>query len=199
MTKYSFEFKLKVVNDYLSGKGGYRFLSSKYSLPHNKMVFDWANAYKEFGELGLQRKRKKAVYDFNFKLSAVNLYLTSEWSYREVANHLNINNHTLIVRWVKEYRQNGDCFSVPKSQRRPREEISVPQEKVKKSSKKLTELEQQLAETQKELLYLRVENEYLKGLRRLRMERQTRKNPDLFKASKDSLSSLSKSSSKPHY
>ena len=29
--KYSFEFKLKVVEEYIAGKGGYIYLTSKYS------------------------------------------------------------------------------------------------------------------------------------------------------------------------
>lgn len=72
----------------------------------------------------------------------------------------------------------------------------MSQEKSEKPKEKLSDLEQQLADAQKENLYLRVENEYLKGLRRLRMEQQMRENPDLFKASKDNLSSHSNSSSK---
>lgn len=80
MTKYSFEFKLKVVNDYLSGIGGYQFLSTKYGLPNIEMVHKWVNAYKEYGTEGLRRKRQNNVYDSDFKLNAVNLYLTSEKS-----------------------------------------------------------------------------------------------------------------------
>ena len=38
MAKYSFEFKLKVVNDYLSGVGGYRFLTDKYHVKDRKQI-----------------------------------------------------------------------------------------------------------------------------------------------------------------
>ncbi|MEF2825099.1 MAG: transposase, partial [Peptococcaceae bacterium] len=33
MAKYSFEFKLQVVNDYLNGNGGYQYLAQKYGIP----------------------------------------------------------------------------------------------------------------------------------------------------------------------
>ena len=195
MPKYSFEFKLKVVNDYLSGVGGYRFLTDKYHVKDRKQIRNWVNAYKEFGVAGLQRKRQNSAYDSKFKLNAVNLYLTSEKSYREVANQLGINNSALVARWVLDYRQKGEFAFVQKPRGRPRKEGSVSQSKPKKSNEERSELERQLAEAQKENLYLRVENEYLKGLRRLRREQAMRENPDLFKASNDDSSSPSSSSS----
>ncbi|SFL47905.1 transposase [Lactococcus garvieae] len=196
MTKYSFEFKLKVVNDHLSGVGGYRFLTDKYHVKDRKQIRDWVNAYKEFGTEGLRRKRQNKTYDSNFKLNAVNLYLTSEMFYREVANQLNLNNPALVTRWVRNYRQKGGVAFVSKPRGRPRKEGAVIQSKTKNPKKKLSELEQQLIETQKELLYLRVENEYLKGLRRGRREQQMREKPDLFKASKENSSSPCDFSSK---
>ncbi len=51
------------------------------------------------------------------------------------------------------------------------------------------ELKEKLEKIKKELLYLKAENEYLKGLRRLRMEQRMRENPELFTTSKDRLSS----------
>lgn len=195
MAKYSFDLKLKVVNDYLSGKGGYRFLSNKYGISDFKQVQIWVTAYKELGAIGLQRKRQNAVYDFKFKRNAVNLYLTSEKSYREVATQLSINNPALITRWVLDYRQKGESAFVQSPRGRPRKGENVSQSKPEKPKEERSELERQLAESQKELLYLRVENAYLKGLRRLRMEQQMRENPDLFKASNDNSSSLSSSSS----
>lgn len=197
MTKYSFEFKLKVVNDYLSGIGGYQFLSAKYGLSNHEMIHKWVNTYKEFGTEGLRKKRQNNVYDSDFKLNAVNLYLTSEKSYREVANQLGMNNRSLIVRWVQDYRQKGDFAFVPRPRGRPRKEGTVAQSKLKKPKVELSKLERQLAEAQKENLYLRVENEYLKGLRRLRMEQQMRENPDLFKTSRENSSSPFDSFSNP--
>lgn len=195
MAKYSFEFKLKVVNDYLSGVGGYRFLTNKYHVKDRKQIRHWVNAYKEFGTEGLRRKRQNKTYDSNFKLNAVNLYLTSEASYREVANQLSLNNPALITRWVRDYRQKGEFAFVSSPRGRPRKEGTVAQSKEKKPKEGLSELERKLAEAQKELLYLRVENEYLKGLRRLRMEQQMREKLDLFKASKENSSSPFDSSS----
>ncbi|WP_423202030.1 IS3 family transposase [Lactococcus lactis] len=162
MTKYSFEFKYKVVQEYLSGEGGYQFLSNKYGISHLELVHQWVNRYNEFGVAGLQRNRQRTAYDSNFKLNAVNLYLTSKKSYREVANQLELNNPALITRWVIEYRQKGEFAFISKPRGRPRKEGKVTQSKPRNSKKELSELEQQLAEAQKENLYLQVENEYFK-------------------------------------
>ncbi|MCI3861528.1 transposase, partial [Lactococcus garvieae] len=62
MAKYSFEFKLKVVNDYLSGVSGYLFLTDKYHVKDRKQIRNWVNAYKEFGTEGLRRKRQNKTY-----------------------------------------------------------------------------------------------------------------------------------------
>ncbi|EHK0894549.1 IS3 family transposase, partial [Enterococcus faecalis] len=50
MAKYSFEFKLKLVHDYLSGQGGLRFLAKKYGFKDSSQISKWINAYKELGE-----------------------------------------------------------------------------------------------------------------------------------------------------
>lgn len=187
MAKYSFEFKLQVVQDYYSGVGGKRFLAKKYGITP-KQVAVWKNIYKEFGALGLQRKRQNTVYSTQFKINAVNLYLTSEFSYREVSNQLNINNPALVTGWVTKYREKGElAFSKPRG--RPGNDPPMPQYKQKKKSSSLSTAEHELAKLQNENLNLRMENECLKGLRRLRMEQQAKENPDLFKTSKDNISS----------
>jgi len=39
MAKYSFEFKLKIVQEYLDGKGGYGFLAELYAgKPNQRLV-----------------------------------------------------------------------------------------------------------------------------------------------------------------
>lgn len=59
MAKYSFEFKKKVVLEYINGEGGTQYLSTKYGLGSNSQLRKWLAAYKEFGDEGLKRSRKK--------------------------------------------------------------------------------------------------------------------------------------------
>lgn len=50
MAKYTFELKLKIVHDYLDGKGGSDYLAKKYSVKAPSQVKRWINAYQVFGE-----------------------------------------------------------------------------------------------------------------------------------------------------
>jgi len=47
-TKYSYEFKTIVVEDYLSGKsGGYKAVSQKHGLKSKTQVEEWVKIYRE--------------------------------------------------------------------------------------------------------------------------------------------------------
>ncbi|MBU5310603.1 transposase, partial [Tissierella carlieri] len=85
MAKYSYEFKMKVVEEYLAGKDGFAFLSEKYNISSTRDLQKWVSAYNQFGSDGLMRKRKNQTYSFEFKLHVVELYLTTEVSYQDLA------------------------------------------------------------------------------------------------------------------
>ncbi len=101
MAKYSFEFKLKLVHDYLSGQGGLRFLAKKYGFKNSSQINKWINAYKELGEEGLLRSRKSKNYSVQITLDAIEL------SCQKVANLLKMNNPSLIANWLRMYRKFG--------------------------------------------------------------------------------------------
>ena len=81
MAKYSTEFKIKIVKEYLESNISYQNLSDKYSLPDKILIRTWVNAYKSQGYEGLKVKRQNTQYSLEFKLNVVNLYLTGEMSY----------------------------------------------------------------------------------------------------------------------
>lgn len=177
MTKYSFELKLKVIQDYENGLGDCDYLANKYQVKNEAIVRRWVKAYKELGAVGIQRKRQNTVYSTQFKLNAVNLYLTSEKSYREIAHELGMNNPPLLTRWVSDYRKKGE-FAFSKVRGRPRKEADLPETSIKKTKDEVTQTKQELAKLQNENLNLRMEVEYLKGLRRLRQEQHKREKPE---------------------
>ena len=118
MAKYSYEFKKKVVQEYLDGKGGYGCLAKKHNIPDESQLRRWINAYKEFGDDGLLRSRQNKNYSFQFKLSVVKLYLSNEVSYQELALSQGINNLSLIARWVNDFRIAGPDALRPKKKGR---------------------------------------------------------------------------------
>lgn len=119
MAKYSTEFKMKVVKEYLESKNSYKSLSEKYKLSHQEIVKRWVNAYKSQGYEGLKIKRENTQYTLEFKLNVVNLYLTGEMSYQSLANELKINNPSMVTRWVNDFRKKGIEGLKPKKRGRP--------------------------------------------------------------------------------
>ena len=174
MAKYSYEFKLKVVQAYLQGEGSYGYLAKKYNIPAQQNIEAWVHTYKEFGKEGLMRSRKNKDYSFQFKLSVVELYLSSEVSYQELALSQGINNSSLIARWVNDFRISGPDALRPKKKGRKKtlniKEFKKPSQSNKEKS--VDTSAERIKELEDELLKLRIENAYLKELRRLRLEEE---------------------------
>lgn len=168
MAKYSFEFKMEVVKAYLSGDGGYGYLAKKYSIPADSIIVRWVKAYQSLGEDGLIRKRQNGKYSLDFKLNVVESYLTTELSYQELALSVGINTPSLITAWVKTFREFGiDGLNI--KQGRP----SKMKSKDKDNSKSIETEDVDvniLKDLEQENLKLRIENAYLKELRRMRLE-----------------------------
>ncbi|WP_419182591.1 transposase, partial [Lysinibacillus fusiformis] len=47
MAKYSEEFKIHVVNEYMKGPLGYKLLAKKYDIPNHSQIKRWVHAFKE--------------------------------------------------------------------------------------------------------------------------------------------------------
>ena len=102
----------------------------------------------------------------------VESYLTNEISYQELAIQVGINNPSMIARWVNEFKiagpealrshKKGRKSTLNKSQTK-KTDTQVQQPMVDISVEHVQELED-------ENLKLRIENAFLKELRRLRLE-----------------------------
>lgn len=191
MSKYSFEFKKKVVKAYLNGEGGYGYLSKTYGVPAQSKIVEWVHNYQKFGDVSLIRSRKNQTYSFEKKLFVVELYLSSEISYQDLALQEGITNPSMIVNWVKRFRVAGPDALRPHKKGR-RKTLEKPEKKsstlpiespVDTSAEHVKELED-------ELLKLRIENAFLKELRRLRLEDEAkmRERRESSTVSEDSLS-----------
>lgn len=179
MAKYSFEFKKKIVKKYLDGEGGRPYLATKYGVASGTLIRRWIQAYKVLGDEGLMRSRKNKKYSFNFKMNAVELYLTSDISYSELANALKINNPTLLAKWINDYRTAGPDALKPKKRGRKKnmadkKNKSLPEKKNKENIVDLKD--EKLRQLEKENLRLRIQNAYLKELRRLLEEEENPQN-----------------------
>ena len=175
MPKYSFEFKKKVVEAYLRGEGGSSYLAKKYGVKNKRQVLNWVHYYAEFGDEGLRRSRGNKTYTFEFKLNAVELYLSSEVSYQELALSQGINNSALPAKWVNDFRIAGPDALRPKKKGRKKSLDSKIKNKTTVQTVDETTVDtsaEHVKQLEDELLKLRIENAYLKELRRLRLEEE---------------------------
>ena len=162
MAKYSFDFKKKVVLEYINGEGGTQYLSTKYGLGSNSQLRKWLAAYKEFGDEGLKRSRKKENYSFEKKLSVVELYLSSEISYQDLALQEGITNPSMIVNWVNRFRVAGPDALRPRKKGRKKtlntsddntQNKLVEESSVDTSAEHVKELEEELLKFKNRTFY----------------------------------------------
>ena len=175
MAKYSYEFKKIIVQDYLAGKGSYRYLGEKYAIPW-EYVRKWVRNYNTNGDESLLRSRKQSKYSFEYKLHVVELYLSSEVSYQELAISQGIKNNALVSKWVNDFKIAGPDALRPKKKGRKKSLDSKIKEKTAVQTVNEITVDtsvEHVKQLEDELLKLRRENAYLKELRRLRLEEET--------------------------
>ena len=175
MSKYSYEFKKKIVLEYLAGEGGPVTLARKYGIPSETRIKEWIKAYQNLGDEGLMRSRQKKNYSYEYKLGIVEMYLTSELSYMDIALAEKINNPCIIAQWVSDFRAFGPEALRPKKKGRKAKVDTPETQKIKQIEETVpvdTSVEH-VKELEDELLKLRIENAFLKELRRLRLEEET--------------------------
>lgn len=180
MAKYSLEFKMKVVVEYLSGNIGLEILAKKHKIKSAEQVKRWIKAYQNLGIQGLKRSRNNRSYSVDFKLKAITMYETSEKSYQDVANELGLNNPTFIFSWRKAYHEQGiDGLSRKRgratlSKKDPANKAKVPSSKPPNEITDLELANQRIKELEYELRLQTIKLKYLEMLRSLRLEEATK-------------------------
>ncbi|OEY92200.1 transposase [Acinetobacter qingfengensis] len=165
MAKYSQEFKLEVVQYYLSGFGKVS-TGNKYNVHPNDVV-KWVAVFQQHGVSGLNRKNKKSIFTIEFKYRVVTTILFEGLSLTEAIQRFQIRETSIIRSWLRQYQENGIDGLKPKPKGRSKH-MSKP--KLPKTSK--TDQDKTQKELLEELAYLRAENAFLKKLRALRLEQE---------------------------
>ena len=121
---------------------------------------------------GLKRSRQQEKYSFEKKLFVVELYLSSELSYQDLALQEGITNPSMIANWVNRFRTAGPDALRPRKKGRKKTLDKHVNNTQNKSSAELSvdTSAEHVKELEDELLKLRIENAFLKELRRLRLE-----------------------------
>lgn len=109
-TKCSSEEKLKAVQDYLSNKKSvYRIAKDFNTRP--TVVFKWIDLYEMFGAEGLITPSTRKIYSEETKISAINDYLSNNYTKRDICKKYKIRSTTQLNNWLKQYNNHKDTKS----------------------------------------------------------------------------------------
>ena len=167
VAKYSEEFKLQVVKEYLKGPLGYTLLAEKYKPLASSQIQRWVRAYRELGREGLAKKTTKQFYSVQFKLDVLKFMKQTGASYQDTAIQFNMNNPNLIAEWKSKLLKSG-LEGLERMKGRP--SMSKKPNETAKNQEKAVSREEQL-ERENELL--RLEVAYLKKLKAFRENPKT--------------------------
>lgn len=154
MPKYTKEFKIKLVLEYLSGEiGGARKVADKYNIPKSTLEL-WINQYKFGGFDNLTKKLKNNKFTSEFKLSVIQYRQINQTSLRETAEYFDIANGSMICNWEKKYKESG-LSGLEDNRGMPKKDMTKSNKKPKNNTP-INESERE------ELIRLREENRLLK-------------------------------------
>lgn len=160
MSKYTEQFKLAVVEQYLTGLAGFKALGQQHGVsPSN--VRKWVDCYRLHGVSALQKKFTH--YSAAFKLSVLQHMWAQSLSYGQTAAVFDIRSHAMVGQWERLYHSGGIDALKPRPRGRPKT-MPVPRTPPPPSPDDQTRTRDELLA---ELNYLRMENAYLKKLEAL--------------------------------
>jgi len=156
MSKYTEQFKHIVVQEYLSGRGGYRALSQRHGMANRSLIERWVAAFQLHGDAGLRKKRSR--YDAHFKLSVLQHMWENRLPITQAAAKFDIRRHSTVGDWERAYREGGvEALTRPPTRRVKK--ILIPTTKPAVPAGEDTRSREELLA---ELDYLRMEVAYLK-------------------------------------
>ena len=158
--KYSYEFKLRCVNEVLYQHKSVNSVSKSNGVDH-KSVDLWLSFYQKYGKLGLL-PRKNKTYSVDFKLKVLKMIDDDYLSLSEACLKFNVTSESVIIKWQKDFITFGIAGLQPKPKGRPKS-MSDYKRKKRKTDKPLTREEELLLENER----LRCENALLKKLQAL--------------------------------
>ena len=167
MAKYSLEFKLKLVKEYIDGADGYATIAKKHNIQHS-ILQTWISRYKALGVDGLKRSRSNNGYDTDFKLKVITDYFSSENSYQNLAIKYGIPNSSLIARWKLDYENDGIIGLQPKKKgRKPTMPSDNTKTKDARTKQEKLDDKMKIKELEQENELLRAENALIKKFQTL--------------------------------
>ena len=165
MSKYSKEVKEKAI--YLSEKGWNAFrIAKELGIPEST-VNGWLLKFKI--NHSINRKMVKQVFSADFKRKVIETRWKNKLSFKEVAEHFNLDNPSLIAAWQKRYLDEGISGLQPKPKGRPSmkpKELIPPtkDQSIKSDKERIKELEAEIARLKYDMSFY---DDFMKEMREI--------------------------------
>ena len=165
MSKYTKEVKEKVISLFEKGLSPFR-IATELSIPEST-VRNWL--YKFNLSHNLDHKINKQVFSAGFKRKVIETRWNNKLSFKEVAEHFNLDNPSLIAAWQKRYLDEGilGLQSKPKGRpsMKPKELIPPTKDQCIKSDKeRIKELEAEIDRLKYEISFY---DDFMKEMREI--------------------------------
>ena len=165
MKKYSKELKQKVIREYKETSISLSKLARKYEIKSPKSIRERIRKYEIYGLSGIETP-KNLNYPSDLKQNVIKCALTEDLNFRELADKFEIRNPKTVSEWVRKFQEEKNFPKINLSIDLKEEYLNMK----KKNNRKKDYSEKEIQEILQENLYLRIENDYLKELRRLELE-----------------------------
>ena len=169
MVKFSTEYKMKIVHEYLAGGYSLRDLAAKPNMPSRSTINTWVRIYQKLGEEGLKMEPPQESYTVQFKLDVLHFIKSTGASYFDTAMKFNIHTPALIGLWKNTLLEKG----VKGLDKKFKELPSMPKKPVK-SNENQSSNSDLIKKLERENELLRLEIAYIKKLSAFR------KNPNAY-------------------
>lgn len=166
MKKYTEQFKLTVIEHYLTGSAGFTAISRQYGVPRS-LIQRWVWFFRLHGAAWF--KKKVGRYSAEFKLSVLKHMWENDQSYGQVSAQFDIRDQCAVGVWERKYQAGGFDALEPHPTGRPKKMPTAKDTEPLPSPTDETRSRQELLVENRRL---RMELEYLKKLDALVQSKQ---------------------------
>ena len=105
--KYSNQWKLERVQEYLRGDGSYESIAKAYGIDHSSLEL-WVAAYREHGIDAFSSDKENRRYSHEFKAMCVDAVLSGKLSIRACVVKYGISDTHVLRNWISKYNANRE-------------------------------------------------------------------------------------------
>ncbi|MDR4887076.1 IS3 family transposase [Fredinandcohnia sp. QZ13] len=107
------EYKFEILKAWEAGTYSISELAKKYKV-NVVSIYEWKYKFDKYGTEGLEESATWKPYTKELKLSAINDYLSGNFSLREVVRKYEISNDSVLRQWINKYNSHRDLNDTSK-------------------------------------------------------------------------------------